>query len=1143
MVMKKAMGKNTWRTIARSLGRYIAIVAIIALGAGMFVGLNTTKSDMLATAQKYTDEQNMFDLRLLSTYGWSKEDVAKIAGMDGVRDVEGAISLDVIAVSGEEDKESVYRLHAIPERVNKVHLLGGRMPNRPDECLVDGHHANDSVLGEVIRIADGNDQDTLDSLRVREFTVVGYVSTPLYMDMSRGTTSLGNGNLSSYVYIPEGAFSVDYYTEIGIIMDGDYENYSDAFTEAMEDMADQLKPQVQLVAQDRYLSLKDEGEKQYADGLKEYEDGYAQYEKAKREALDELESALKEIQDGQAEIDKNWQTVLDGEAQIVDAQQTLDDSRNDLDDARKTLAEEKANAYAQLAQAQSELFTNYKTVTEGLTQVQDGLAQINDGIAQLENGLTQLESGIAQINLVLGILQPALSVTEELLEAANRVPGTDPAYIAKLEEQLTSQKAKIDEYVQQKQTLLQTQEECEVQLQDMQAQESMLLAKEKELTAALTQMDAGLLELENSQAQAQNQFAAAQAQLESAQIQWEAGQRELDTKKQELADARAELEKAQAELDAGKAEYEQGKQEADAELAKAEAELADAKEKLQNARDELDAMENPDVFLLDRNTNPGYLAVNNNSDIVAGVSRVFPAFFQLVAALVCITTLGRMVDDERTQIGVMKALGYKNGAIIGKYMWYTGSAAVIGCGVGVVAGSIVFPLVLWKAYGLILNLTPKLVLSMNWPLCLIVVGAYTAVSMLVTWYCCRRELKEVPAELIRPKAPTPGKKILLEYLPFWNKMGFLNKVMFRNVFRYRQRLLMMLVGICGCTALLLTGFGLRDSIVDIVAVQYDEVTKQDIEVYFSDHQTPEAQEYFRDALKNHAQQIHFYHQSSVTLEGEKGNRDINLICSDEGFKDFVDMHKGDEALGMPGVGETYLSIGVAEKLGIREGDFIRLRNSDMRELNLKVTAIFDNHVYNYAVVCPETVLDQWGQEPKISMAFVNVPEGQDAHEASALISEQDGVMNVTVCQDVADQVGGMLKALDLVVITVVICAGLLAVIVLYNLTNISITERAREIATIKVLGFNSRETAAYVFKENLLLTAMGAVIGIGGGILLLRFVMSQIKIDMVWFTARLSVPSYIFGVLLTLLSAVLVDFLLYFKLEKINMAEALKSVE
>jgi putative ABC transport system permease protein len=328
----------------------------------------------------------MFDLRLLSTYGWSKDDVAKIAAMDGVRDAEGAISLDVIAITGEKEEESVYRLHGIPERINKVHLLGGRMPEGPDECLVDGHHVDDSVLGDVLRIADTNEQEALASLNVREVTVVGYVSTPLYMDMSRGTTSLGNGSLASYVYIPEEAFCVDYYTEIDLTMDGQFENYSQAFTDAMEDMADRLKPEVEVVAKDRYLFLKTDGEKQYADGLKEYEDGLAEYESAKKEAFQKLESALKEIQEGQAEIDKNWQTILDGEAQLAEGQKTLDNTEVILTESRQQLAQEKAKAYAQLADAQAELMKNYKAATDGLRLVQDGLVQINDGIAQLEKG-------------------------------------------------------------------------------------------------------------------------------------------------------------------------------------------------------------------------------------------------------------------------------------------------------------------------------------------------------------------------------------------------------------------------------------------------------------------------------------------------------------------------------------------------------------------------------------------------------------------------------------------------------------------------------------------------------------------------------------------------------------------------------------
>ena len=595
-------------------------------------------------------------------------------------------------------------------------------------------------------------------------------------------------------------------------------------------------------------------------------------------------------------------------------------------------------------------------------------------------------------------------------------------------------------------------------------------------------------------------------------------------------------------MDQGKAEFEKEKAKAEKELADAKIKLDDAKVKLAEAEETIASMTDPEVFILNRNTNPGYLAVDNNSDIVAGVSRVFPAFFLLIAALVCITTLTKMVDEERTQIGVLKAMGYRSGAIMSKYLFYCGSAAIIGCGLGVIVGSIVFPKIFWTAYGLILCLTPKVELRLNVPLCLAVVVAYTTVSLLVTWYCCRAELKEVPAQLIRPKAPPPGKKILMEHLPFWNRFSFLNKVMFRNVFRYRQRLLMMIVGIGGCTALLLTGFGIRDSIVDIVSYQFAEVTVYDMEVYFSEGQSQERQDAIQAELRPYMDQILFYHRSSVDLDFDNQTKPVDLIATDRDLQDYMHLQKNGKQLQMPRKGEIFLSIGVAEAMGIREGDQVTLRNADMKEVSVKVSGIFENHVNNFLIILPQT-LESWNQPLEQQMAIINVRDAQDPHKAAAIIADMENVMAVSVSQDIADQVGGMLKAMDLVVLTAVVCAGLLAVIVLYNLTNISITERIREIATIKVLGFHSKESAAYVFKENLFLTALGAFVGLGGGIALLRFVMSQIKIDMVWFQPRLSIVSYIIAVILTMVSACLVDFLLYFKLEKINMAEALKSVE
>lgn len=1143
MVMKRnVMLKNLLCSIRGSLGRYIAIVAIIALGAGMFVGLLTTKSDMVETAQKYVDGQNMFHLNLLNTYGWTDKELNAISSLEGIHDVQGCISQDVIAQLGEDGEEQVYRLHAIPETVDQVYLLGGRMPQQPDECLADGSRANESILGTQFILSDTNDQETLDSISETVFTVVGYVSTPLYMDMTRGTTTIGNGSLATYFYIPQEAFSVDYYTQISVTLDGSYPVYSDALDKAMEQAADNLKPDLITLAQSRFETLKKEVLTEYQDGLKEYEQGKADYEEGKKEAEAEFAKAEKELLDGQKEIDDNLAILEDGEKQLQDAKATMAKSEAQLADSQKELADAKAEAYEQLAKAYDELMANYKTALAGQQELNDGLEQLDSGIAQIESGLEQLASGMEQLDLVVGILNTGIELSERLLDAAKAMPIIDRERIAQLEAELASQKETLEGYKAQKEELLNTQKELTAQLEDLRTKKEALGPQKETVDGAVKQIELGIMELESKQIQTENQFSSAEAKLESAVIQLEEGKKELSAQEAKLVEGRAELEAAQATLDEGKAELEAEKAKVEKELADAEKELTDAKIKLSDAKETIDAMTDPEVFILDRNTNPGYLAVDNNSDIVAGVSRVFPAFFLLIAALVCITTLTKMVDEERTQIGVLKAMGYGSSAIMSKYLFYCGSAAILGCGLGVTVGSVIFPQIFWIAYGLILNLTPRVKLRLNVPLCLAVVAAYTAVSLLVTWYCCRKELKEVPAQLIRPKAPKPGKKILMEYLPFWNKISFLNKVMFRNVFRYKQRLLMMMVGIGGCTALLLTGFGIRDSIVDIVSYQYAEVTVYDMEVYFSEGRTPQEQEEFRQELRPYVDQMLFYHRSSADLEFDGKTKPVDMIATDRSLQDFINLKSDSRQLEMPGKGEIYLSIGMAEAMGIREGDSVTLRNADLKEATVTVAGIFENQVNNFLIIRPET-LETWDQPLEQQMAILNIRDTADAHEAGALISGMEDVMTVSISQDIADTVGGMLKALDLVVITVVICAGLLAVIVLYNLTNISITERLREIATIKVLGFNSKESAAYVFKENLFLSAMGAIIGLVGGIFLLRFVMSQIKIDMVWFQPRLTFLSYIWALLLTMVSACLVDFLLYFKLEKINMAEALKSVE
>lgn len=1153
---RNMMRRNLSRSIRRSLGRYIAIVAIIALGAGIFVGLRTTKSDMIATGQRYMDEQNMFDLRLLSTYGWEREDVTAVAQMAGIEDAEGVISMDVIASFGEGETDSVYKLYPIPERINRVYLHGGRMPQSPNECLADGFHATDEILGKTVTIAASNDQETKDSLTNHTFTVVGYVSTPLYMDMSRGNTSLGNGTISGFLYLPEDAFDLDYYTEIAVTLPGKSVIYTDDYHDFVDSKGESLNPLLLDVAQARYLRLLAEAQDQYADGLKAYEEGLASYQQAKAEANSQLAQAEKQLMDGERELKENREKLEQAMAQIEDGQAQIDSGRMDLSQGRLALSQSKAETFAQIAQASAELMENYNQVTVGLAQIKDGIEQIDSGIIQLDSGITQLESGLGQLSSMVTITETLLDLANSSLERAEAAlqaameSGVDSQVLAELQQTVADARTKMTEYQTQLSQMKEQQQAYSEQLADLKAQKEELSAQraklvdaQKPLEDALNQINLGFSELESSQTQAKNSFAAAESELDAAQIQLDLSQAELDKGRKELEAALVQLDEGRSELEEGWSVYRSNAAQAEQEFSDGWLELQDAKAKLQEAKDQLDSMAEPDVYALGRNSNMGYLALDNNSDIVEGVSTVFPAFFLLIAALVCITTMTRMVEEERTQIGTLKALGYGNGRIIGKYLAYAGTAAVFGCGLGVFAGSVAFPLILWEAYQIIMFLGDYFCLGINWALCLLVVGVYTAVTLLVTWYCCRRSLREAPAELIRPKPPTLGKAIFMEKLPFWNRFSFLNKVMLRNIFRYRQRLLMMLVGIGGCTALLLTGFGIRDTVGNIADHQFDEIILYDLEIRFDHHMTTEDQQAFLDDLDGQVRDSLFYHQSSMELSYDDQVSDVNFIAADRGLERFIDLHNGKKTIPMPGLNEALISVGVAERFGIDVGDLVTVRDSDMNTLELTVSGLFNNNVHNYVIITPETMERQWERLPQVQMACIYAAEGSDVHKVGAYAAKADSAMNVTVNQDVREQVGRMLEALDLVVVTVVICAALLAIIVLYNLTNINITERIREIATIKVLGFRAGETAAYVFKENLLLSVMGAVIGLGGGILLLEFVISKIQVDMVWFSARLSPLSYLWAVVITLLSACSVDLILYFRLEKINMAEALKSVE
>ena len=1154
MVMKRnAMRKNLLQSILKSFGRYIAIVMIIALGASMFVGLLMTKADMVATGQKFMDEQNMFDLRLISTYGWASEQLAAIEELDLVAQAEGIIYVDAVASSADGEDDSVYRFYSMPERLNRISIRGGRMPESADECVIVGYQMTDEILGTQIRISADNDSNTLETLKYRTYTVVGYAATPLYMDMNRGTTSVGSGSLANCLYVPAQGMDTDVYSEINITLHGDYEIYTDAYNDAMKEAADRLEPIAIELGQDRFRQLRHDAFESYREGRQEYYDGLNEYRKAKADAMSELDEGYAELVEAQQLIADNEQKLADGEKQLASAKAQLAAGIQELKDGKAEYEQMKASIDTAGVEGMQILLNRREELVQQIAQIDAEIAQIDAQLGLSEDSgneeTAEIDQRIAEVDGRIEAANTAIQAAEYSLALMQQYPGTPQEMINQTQAALVDLKVEKALLEQERQELVDERNEI-LYPGGVDSEQQALLDRKNELISdrsfyqsTLEGVELAIEQADSTLADAIAMLAEAEAEILAGEQQIASAQAQISQTERDLADGKVQLEEGKIELAEGWIEYEEGKAEAEAEFAKAERKLAEGKAELDDGLRQITEMNDVDVFVLDRNSNIGYGSLDSASDIVQGVSRVFPAFFLLVAALVCITTMTRMIDEERTQIGTLKALGYSNGAIISKYLIYAGSGAVLGCGLGVFVGSMAFPTILWQAYKIMLYITDGIVLKFNLLLCGIVVSAYTAVMLFVTWYCCRKALQEVPAELIRPKAPDAGKKILMERLPFWHRISFLNKVTIRNIFRYRQRLAMMMVGIGGCTALLVTGFGLRDSIVNVVDYQFEDVTTYDLQVYFSGAQSAGDQYQFEGQVKDLAENVMFYHQESVEIEMEDQTKEILMMASGPKIQEFIDFHKGEESIPMPRVNEVILTVGVSEAMGIKVGDQITMRNADMQRLNVTVSGIYDNHVENYAIIVPETIEAQWGYSPDIQMAMIQAAEGQDVYSLSAVITDMDGVMNVSISEDFAEMVGSMMEALDLVVWVIVFCAGLLAAIVLYNLTNINITERIREIATIKVLGFNSSETGAYVFKENLSLTVIGSVCGLGLGYLLLLFVMSQIKIDMVWFKSMVMPESYFWAIGLTVLSACIVDFIFYFKLEKINMAEALKSVE
>ena len=1048
MRVKKAWRKSKRRELGHTLGRFLAILSIVALGVGFFSGLKVTKNAMIDTADQYLRENKMFDEKLMTTLGIDKTQVYAIAAMNGVAAAEGAVSQDVLATT-DSGASYVLAAHSITQEVNLVKLTAGRMPIADNECLGDARMLPKSAIGSKLTISSDNDQDTQDAFTYHTYNIVGLIDSPTYLNMERGTTKLAGGKITAYLYLPEGGFTSDYYTELYVrLTDGNEKIFSDAYDDAVAKMEDPLKARMKLLANEKYQDIVDKANKEIADAEQKYQDGQKEYNTQKADAYQKLDDAAKKLADAKAKIDSGWNEIAANEATLNAGQQNYE--------------------------------SGLAAYNQGVNDYQAARTDAFNKLAAAEASLDTLSANLADVKAELAALDPA-----------------DPDYEAK-KQALEAQSASLEDAINQ-------------------------ITTQRATTTAL--------------------FDGMLAQLDASKAQLDAAKQQIDDGNAAISRGKDQLNDAQRQYNDGYQDYLDGKAEADKKFADAAQELADGRKKIDDSKAELGDLKKPSVYVLNRETNAGYVNFENDSSIVNGISKVFPVFFFLVAALVTMTTMTRMVEEQRTQIGTLKALGYGGATIAWKYIAYAGSAALIGSLIGYFGGCWLFPWVIWQAYGMLYGFAP-IIYTLDWSLFAISLTVTLLCSAGVTLLTCRAELALMPAELMRPKAPKEGKRVFLERIPFlWKRLGFMVKISLRNVFRYTKRLIMMVLGIGGCTALLITGFGIKDSIANIAQDQFNNIMTYNFAVVFDEPKDDSQQTAFQKDTSDILSSCVFVTTDTISAYTNEGLKTVNVIATgDPKISDVINMHANGVQLSYPPDGSVAISDKLARIAGVKVGDSIQVLVDDSKKVSLPVSAIFENYVYHYMLMTPATYESTYGKPCAYEAALADSAIA-DQHEAAAKLMDEKGVANVSVTTDIQDRVNNMMSSLNLVIFVIIVCAGALAFVVLFNLSNINITERMREIATIKVLGFYAPEVGAYVFRENLVLTLLGAIAGIPMGIWLHSFVMGQLSFDMVSFHVVIHPLSFLFAVVMTFLFAFGVDIIMRPRLSRINMVESLKAIE
>ena len=1148
--MRGAFNKDVLRSVTHSLGRFLAIAGIVALGTGFYAGLRMTAPDMKLAADQFYDGTNLMDIRVVSTLGLTDGDLAALRGVEGVAQVMGAYETDVMATVN--DEQYAIRVHSLPaaaaesdtgdgvnavsgaaDYLNRPVLVEGSWPVREGECVLSADKVMNTPtkIGDTVQITEGS-QDVDDVLATRTYQVVGYVHSSYYVSStSMGTTSLGSGSVQQFMYVPESDFSKDLpYTEAFVTVAGAADEFSgsDAYFERVHEVEDRIEALAPAREQARADGLR-------ADAQKELDEKRADYERERADAEQQLNDAQRQLDEAAAAISENEQKLADAQAAY--------------DSGVAELASQRASAEAQLADAERQLADGRAQTDAARPAIEQGQAQLADAWAQWQQGADALAAGWGEWQGRQDALSAKAAEWQQnmaLWQAAwdqlsPDLPDDDPA-----KAMLIAQKAQLDKAkneIDQGQAALDgARGELEAQQQavnaargELDAQQAAFDAQKAQFDAAVAQVEQGTADLVSARSQADAQIAAAQQQLDEAAAQ--------------IASGRSQLEQGRADYEGGLAEYERQKADADAQFADAERQIADAQQKI-------DDLENPSWLVMDRDQNYGVASFESDANRVDSIAQVFPFIFFLVAALVALTTMTRMVEEERVLIGTFKALGYSRARIASKYLLYAAVASVTGSVLGIAVLSQVLPAVISEAYAII-YFVPRGPLPIDLGLAGLAAGLGVGVTLVATWAAAFATLRERPATLMLPRAPKAGKRILLERIaPLWRRLSFSWKVTFRNLFRYKKRFVMTVIGIAGCTALLLTGLGLQDAINDIIDKQYGEIVHYNAVVTTEDDLPAASQQELDDLLgAGGAVESSTRVQSASMVASGPDKADVHasvVVPQDPGgLADFLTVRTrvGHEPLSIGDDG-VVLAEKLANELGVGVGDTVRLAEQDEmgnatdKTFDLTVTGVMENYIYNYVFIGPGEYARMEGGQPAFSTYYaVTSSDAGERAQFNDAVRAIDGVKTVAYNDEVIDAYKSMLKSVGLIVIVLVVAAAALAFIVLYNLTNINITERQREIATLKVLGFTPREVSAYIYRETMLLSVIGCAVGLVLGVFMEGFVVVTAEVDQVMFGRTIHAASFVIAFLLTMLFTVLVMLAMRRKLARVDMVESLKSNE